>query len=482
TVQLDQGIFEGRTTVAPNGGGLVNQYLGIPFAAPVQRFEPPRPPFNNQGIRRAVDQMPACFQVFSGSPPERAFNERVFNNPPPREAEDCLQLNVYTPANGGNNKAVMVWFFGGGFVFGGGGLPIYDGSSFAANQDIVVVAPNYRTNVFGFPGNESGLPQNERNLGFLDQRAALQWVQRNIQRFGGDPSQVTIFGESAGAASVDLLLLTRQQGFRAAILQSGTAGITDAMMMMNGNNNGRFNNGNSGWQELANALNCGNNGNFNNGGGGNSFQCIRNAPAELIKQIVQDRGLSFTPVYDGNTLPAGAERLRRDGRLNKVPIMIGSNANEATIFLAAQTGGIPSIDLQQVLQNMFPGNGNFQNQLRNLYPVGPGREFGSDFEAASQIATDYAFGCPAEQAARDSARTGVRTWRYMYNASFPNQDIFPGSKVYHSSEIPMVFGTYGSTPSQFPPTDLQRQLSSNMQNAWARFARSPNDGPGWNRV
>src|SRR5437016_4977009 len=119
-----------------------------------------------------------------------------FSNPAPPESEDCLYLNIFTPSTkppkGG--RTVMFWIHGGNLQFGHGGFPMFDGSSFAAYQDVVVVTTNYRTNVFGFP-NSPQLPVGSQNPGFLDQRKALSWVQQNIAAFGGDPTKVTIFGE-----------------------------------------------------------------------------------------------------------------------------------------------------------------------------------------------------------------------------------------------------------------------------------------------
>src|SRR5690242_4678651 len=126
------------------------------------------------------------------------------------ESEDCLFLNLFAPCIGcgktNRKRAVMLWFYGGALSFGS--INGVDGSSFAANQDVILVAPNYRLGVFGFPGNVSGLPPDELNPGFRDQKMVLRWVQENIASFGGDPTKVTIFGESAGAVSVDSHLMS----------------------------------------------------------------------------------------------------------------------------------------------------------------------------------------------------------------------------------------------------------------------------------
>ena len=193
TVTLDTGVYQGVPTHHAGSSKVIHKYLGLPFAAPPVRFSPPKPAATSSAIKQANVLPPACPQNGGGS----------FLSPEGTpESEDCLYLNLFAPAltnatasDGG--KAVMVWFFGGALQFGTGSLPGYDGTSFATNQDVILIAPNYRTNVFGFPGEIPGVSEKERNLGFLDQRMALDWVQKNIKKFGGDPSKVTIFGESA---------------------------------------------------------------------------------------------------------------------------------------------------------------------------------------------------------------------------------------------------------------------------------------------
>ncbi|KAK3051310.1 hypothetical protein LTS18_012457, partial [Coniosporium uncinatum] len=184
---------------------IVNKFLSIPYAAPVQRFATPSPPPSSKDDKAADKLPPACPQ-----------NGGVgFGAPDISESEDCLYLNVFSPASNltspdTSGRTVMVWFFGGGMQFGTASVPTYDGTNFSANHDVIIVAPNYRTNgkyaVFGFPGEVPGVPVSERNLGLLDQKVALRWVQDNIQTFGGDPKKVTIFGESAGGRSVDFHL------------------------------------------------------------------------------------------------------------------------------------------------------------------------------------------------------------------------------------------------------------------------------------
>ena len=167
-----------------------------------------------------------CSKALVDPESRRNFTIAAFNRGNPEESEDCLYLNVYAPATRatGCGRPVLFWIYGGSLQFGTAGTFVYNGSFFAAYEDVIVVTVNYRTNVFGFPSSPE-LPPTGQNLGFLDQRAGLDWVQRNIAAFGGDPKKVTIFGESAGGFSVDSLLTSygpdSNPPFRAAILQSG---------------------------------------------------------------------------------------------------------------------------------------------------------------------------------------------------------------------------------------------------------------------
>jgi carboxylesterase type B len=166
TATIDSGVVVGTTTSTPSSPFIVEQFLGVPFAAAPVRFKPPKPPIPWTSPYDASTYKPSCFQQFD-YPKEnhRRMIEWVNTpGPPAGESEDCLNLNVFVPEGGTHGKAVMFWIHGGAFSFGSGSLPIYDGSSFAANHDVVVVTVNYRTNVFGFPGSVE-LPEMGRNLG-----------------------------------------------------------------------------------------------------------------------------------------------------------------------------------------------------------------------------------------------------------------------------------------------------------------------------
>ena len=467
TVTIDCGKLVGTTTTLPSATSSVNQYFGVPFAAPPVRFEKPKPAQPWKGTRNATKRAAACIQQFGGSSTASAFTRQVFNDPPPIESEDCLFLNVFQP--GGDNAPkggypVLFWLFGGGLQYGNSGQPAYDGSWFAGFEDVIVVTTNYRTNVFGFPASPE-LSVTDRNLGFYDQRMALQWVQKNIKSFGGDPKKVTIFGESAGALSVDALVTTNYENppFRAAIMQSGQASL--ARFQARGNTT-------ADWLELASLLGCGD--------AASPIACIRTKDPVLIKETAENNTLTFQPVADNVTLSSNAQAARAAKKIANVPIMIGTNAQEGRVFAIGQN------NLTAYLTTTFQ-NPALIAAVNASYPRGQNGLL-TDYDIISAIYTDVVFTCPGALTANASAAAGYDTWRYFYTASFPNlnavERIGIDLQAFHSSEIPIVFSTYRNSTStqRGEPTAQQEALSKYMRGAWADFARNPKNGPGWNKL
>ncbi|KAG6009451.1 hypothetical protein E4U21_002366 [Claviceps maximensis] len=449
----------------------VARFLGIRFGKPPMRFAPAEPaaPWNSSTSTPydASAYGPTCLQQFNYPDDARNRTIRWFNTPsfPGTESEDCLFLNVFAPASTSAPpaqplRAVMVWFYGGAFKIGSGALPAYDGTEFAARQDVLVVTFNYRVGVFGFPGAPQIATQ-EQNLGLLDQRLALDWVQRNIAAFGGDPRRVTIFGESAGAGSVDALVTLPPAAdapppFAAAIMQSGqgTAGVPDP----------RFTSRNS-WRRLARALGC----SEDNDQG---LLCMRAAPATQLRDAAEHKSLSFFPIHDGGA--TWADHPRRDrqaGRIARVPILIGSNANEGGPMVYG------TLDLRAFLGSIFPPDSplGFVNTLLTGSSADGSPGLLDTKGQTARIVTEYSFQCSAALVAAESRAVGIPAWRYYYNASFPNTDIYPGSGAFHSAEVTTLFGTFPSAGA----TPFQRKLHLDMQSAWAAFAKNPNQGPGW---
>ncbi|KAG5932272.1 hypothetical protein E4U53_001398 [Claviceps sorghi] len=459
TATIDSGVIVGAAVVEPVSQATVVRYLGVPFGAPPERFKPPRRPEPWCSPYDASNYKPACMQKFD-YPVERQKMLMAWYNTPPSvagESEDCLNLNVFVPVSRRKRpKPVLFWLFGGGFNFGTGSLPLYDGTSFAANQDVIVVTSNYRTNVFGFPGSPE-MNLTEQNLGWLDQRLALSWVQRNIAALGGDPNKVTLVGESAGAGSVDALVTSppHPRPFRAAIMQSGQASI------MTPNSNSA-----ESWKKLTRLANCTE---------GQALSCLGALPATELKSLVERERLHFAPVPDGGVTWAYTPRKNRlESRAGKssiarVPVMIGSNADEGMTFV------YPHNDTQEYIQNTWPA---MKQQIVDLatrfYPVGQ-PQIPTTLHQLNLMTTEIAMQCPARALAADNYSAGIKTWRYYFNASFANTQAFENSGAWHSSEIGLIFGTYpkqGATP-------FQAELSSRMQTAWADFIKNPHKGPGW---
>ena len=306
--------------------------------------------------------------------------------------------------------------------------------------------------VFGF-SNSPEIPLGSQNSGFLDQRFALQWVQSNIGAFGGNSSKVTIFGESAGGYSVKQLFANPPTPlpFHAVILESEATSLNP--------------NATIAWTTLVESLNCTQ--------ATSQLACVRAAPASIIKSIVEHAALLFSPVQDSVTSSSDVRREILSGKAARVPFLIGTNSQEGRVLVAPELTG-PSPSVAGFVNVTFAGTpAALQSAVIAAYPLSV---YGSDYHAISQIVTDIQFLCPASQLA-DFAVTNryYRAWQYYFNASFPNTQVFPDAGVYHSSEIPEVFGTY-------PTANVTLQegaLSRYMQGAWARFAKFPLGGPGW---
>ncbi|KAF1834105.1 alpha/beta-hydrolase [Decorospora gaudefroyi] len=460
TATVDSGVLIGKSTLLPNALGPVNQFLGVPFASPPERFSPPQAPSEFCEPLNVTEFKPACIQQFRYPLASSLFTQEVFNNPAPVESEDCLYLNVYAPSTpaGGAGRPVMFWIYGGSLQFGNAGQYTYDGSSFAAYEDVIVVTTNYRTNVFGFPASPE-LPLAERNLGFLDQRFALEWVQRNINAFGGDASKVTIFGESAGAFSIDALLTSFPKDssppFRAAILQSGQYSYRAAPPASSI----------PAWYNLTATLGC-------PGVYSSNLTCVQAANATTVQTAINVNSLIFNPVADNVTLVSNPAVSRLSGNIAHIPVLGGTTSQEGRVFQVGQT------NVTAFLQNTFGrAAAALIPAIEAAYPLGSNGLINA-YDVISQIFTELIFQCPQALWANATASIGIPTWRYYYNASFINTQAYPGLGVYHASEIPIVFRTF----NQANTTTQEYALSQFMQGAWARFAKNPFAGPGWNAV
>ncbi|KAL2827756.1 putative carboxylesterase hlo [Aspergillus cavernicola] len=454
TAIIDSGAIVGTTTkvAVPSATMTVNKYLGIPYAEEPERFRLPKPVAPWIEFFDASDYGKACYQQISNST-AIYYEGANLGVVPNGESEDCLNLNVYTPATASaGSKPVIVWIHGGSWRNGAGSLPLYDGSSFVANQDIVLVSINYRTNVFGFVGDEN-VPVTERNLALHDSRLALEWVVRNIAGLGGDPSKITLMGESSGAQTIDTILTAPPAGqpqFRAAILTSSQIAVPSTLHSSDAYVEA--------WAALTELAGC---------PAHSTFECLQEYPAQELVDLANANNLSYPGFTDGGVTWADTPRLDRlAGKTANVPVLIGTTYDEASTY----TVGLN--DTRAALEQI--GIAEYADLILQAYPLGtPG--ILTETARINRIVSEFGLQCSAQVWANDTKNIGLPTWRFVYNASFPNTEYFPGAGAYHASELATVFGTY----RQENATDFQHEVSRTMQKAYGDFAKNPYAGPGW---
>lgn len=435
TVRIDNGLLSG----GPGTSFGVRVFKGIPYAAPPigdLRWKAPQPPASWDPARDAKAFSPTCYQ--QPYPPGS-----IYRTPPQPMSEDCLYLNVWTAAQGANERRpVMVWIHGGALTRGAGSLPIYDGESLAL-KGVVVVTINYRLGVFGFLAHpeltrESG-HDSSGNYGLLDQIAALQWVRRNIAAFGGDAQRVTIFGESAGSWSVNYLMAASLATglFHRAIGESGAV----------------F----SGVAKLADVERSG--AKFAAAMGADSARAVRAKSAVDVLQAAAQT--PFPPSVDGWALPEDVTTIFAKGKQNDVPLIAGSNADEAT-SLSPWPATRTAADFQAQARRIFADRAA---EFLKLYPAG------SDGEAkASHYASfrDFTFGWQMRSWARMSVRSGASKAYLYYFSRIPPGPVGAALGAYHAAEIAYVF--HNLNLGARPYEDADRKLSDLMSSYWVNFA------------
>lgn len=428
--------------------GAIVSYKGLPYAAPPigpLRWRSPEPPQAWKGIRRASSFGPPCAQpALRGRTEVSAIS-----------SEDCLYLNVWAPRGKSTSRLpVMVWIHGGAFLNGMGSSPTYDGAKLAA-KGVVVVTINYRLGVFGFLAHPDltaeAASRSSGNYGLEDQIAALRWVAANIRAFGGDPANVTIFGQSAGGASVMNLLVSRQtEGlFRRAIAQSGAArGAIGGMSLTAAERHG---------QTFAR---------------GASLAALRALDTRTVleqAQQVAEAGVRFGLVNDGFVIDSDTETAFADPRRRKLPLLIGSNAREGLTV-------IPDDRLEAALAAEFGANAI---KARAAYRLDQGAAADDAVMGtpAQQLSTDTSFRCGSVRLAQARAKTGAPTWQYQFEHFVPGRE---DQGAAHSFEVPYVFGNLSRTgfaAANYGPAD--RTLSDVLVGYWTNFAkRGDPNGPG----
>jgi len=447
-VRIDSGPILGEVL---QGNPPVRVYRGIPYAAPptgARRWRPPAPVSPWTSPRDCTRFGPVCPQ------PQQHLLSRIFREDVARQSEDCLYLNVWTAARRGEKRPVMVWIHGGGFVIGAGSLRTYDGTNLA-RAGVVLVTINYRLGPLGFLAHPALSAESPRrvsgNYGLLDQIAALRWVHRNIAAFGGDPGNVTIFGESAGAVSVGCLLVSPMAKglFHRAVMESGTAfhlhtGLRDGFLSAEAQG-----------EAIARAA------------GAESAEDLRRlTPEELLRAAkprvgLLGKGRPMGPVIDGWVIPDAPARLMAAGKFHHVPVIIGTNADEGTLFVS-QAPRIGPVGYRWTVRLLFP---DAADELLDLFPP---PEEGETRRALLPLVTLAAFAAPARLTARFIARTGAPAFLYHFTRVAPRLKSL-GLGATHGIEIPYVFGTFGPA---FGADDTDRRLSRAMMTYWTGFART----------
>ncbi|HEU5342245.1 carboxylesterase/lipase family protein [Edaphobacter sp.] len=448
-VKTDKGKVEGALTVDQQ----VRAFKGIPYAAPPVgelRWQPPQPAAKWKGVREAKDFGARCMQT-SG------YSDMVFHDS--GESEDCLTLNVWTPVKA-KGLPVMVWIYGGGFVSGGTSEARQDGQ-YLAHRGVVVVSMNYRLGIFGFfahpeltaesPNHASG------NYGLMDQTAALRWVKENIAAFGGDPNNVTIFGESAGSISVSMQMASplAQGLFQKAIGESGGAfSLVAARPALSGREATErttvaFAERSFGTSKLAD---------------------LRKLSADELVKAAKAKGVPselFWPDVDGYFLPESVRAIYAAGRQAHVPLLAGWNKDEArgeVIFARPQ----PTAEsFRAEAEKLF---GAKAEDFLKVYPAATDAEA---VKSAGDLAGDRFIVYSTWRWLESQVETGGSpVYRYRLDLGSPGDKFHPKILgAFHSDDIEYVFGTLDSRQQAvWRPED--RALSDQMQQYWTNFAKT----------
>jgi para-nitrobenzyl esterase len=444
---------------APSGAvrgtsdGDIQVFRGIPYAVPpvgAMRWRPPAPMQRWKAVRNATAFGPACVQP-------QGKSASVYSPAAPLPvSEDCLSLNIWMPKNA-KNAPVFFWIHGGALVTGSSREATYDGKKMA-ERGIIVVSINYRLGVLGWlahPGLTAESPQHvSGNYGLLDQIAALGWVRHNIASFGGDPKNVTIAGESAGALSVMYLLESPlAKGLYAkAIAESGyMISMPELKKAVYGAPSGE-----AAGQMLGGALLA------------PDLAALRGIDAQTITDSAAKLGYGPWGTVDGLVLPQQMVEAFDQGKQAPVPLLAGFNQGEIrSLMMLAPKPPATAADYEATIRDRY---GDLADAFLKLYPAADYKE--------SIIATtrDALYGWTADRMVRKQTALGQRAYLYMFDHGYPAMEA-AGLHAFHASELPYVFGTTGTLGPNWPKipdTPDEHALSDAMLDYWTSFARTGN--------
>ncbi|MFA4848414.1 MAG: carboxylesterase family protein [Methanoregula sp.] len=424
-------------------------YHGIPFAAPPTgdlRWRPPAPVKPWSGIKETKEYSATCPQPGSSAPLNMS--------------EDCLYLNVWTPAQNADEKLpVMVFFYGGGFKAVASSMPMYNGTTLA-KKGVIVVTPNYRLGALGFlahPQLDNESPHNASgNYGILDQQAAMKWVQKNIGAFGGDPSRVTIFGQSAGAESTLIHLVSPESKglYQQAIVESGPFWAQGAII------NATHSKAYAEQFGVEYATSLGYSGpDAITGMRRLSPEALINATPSPSPGFWTTHTVQFEPTVDGWILPDTMDNLYLSHKVNPVPLMIGNNANDGTTLSAG--ANMTVTEYMRFIKDRF---GKDADAVLVKYPANSTAEVQLSL---AQIMTDYDFSDSVKSAAGSMGDISPDTYMYRYSYILPGQP----NGAFHGSETLLLFGV---------PVPADPSVIANVVDLWTRFAKTGNPNGGMN--
>lgn len=455
-VKTGQGKVQGKTI----NDGKVKAFLGLPYAAPPVgdlRWKAPEAPAKWKGTRDATKFGAHCAQ-------NHVFDDMVFQGPAP--SEDCLFLNVYAPADAKakSKLPVMFWIHGGGYSGGGSDEPRHNGD-FLPLKGVVLVTINYRLGVFGFLVTDELAKEangSAGNYGLLDMVAALHWVHDNIKNFGGDPGNVTIFGESAGSFAVSTLMASppAQGLFAKAIGESGAA--FPGGLALGGDTVAERSKADGAWMESI---------------GAKSLKDLRAMTTDQILEAAKKKQAGFPPVVDGQLLTEPVPDTYAAGKQAHVPLLAGWNADEGSFF--AMRG-------MTAVQWTAMANSLFKDRAAEFLKLYPGNDDAQALRSAIDYGSDNFIALGTWKWLEAQKKNGqAPVYRYHFELAATPSKFHPGTFAFHSDDIEYVFGTLDTRPGwNVRPED--RKLSDEMMTYWTNFARTgdPNGSglPNWPKL
>ncbi|HTA79611.1 MAG TPA: carboxylesterase family protein [Terracidiphilus sp.] len=439
-VKTEQGKVQGKTI----NDGKVNAFLGIPYAAPPVgdlRWKAPEPPAKWKGMRDATKFGAHCAQA-------RVYDDMVFQDAGP--SEDCLFLNVYAPAGSKDKLPVMFWIHGGGYAGGASSEPRHNGD-FLPLKGVVLITINYRLGVFGFLATDELAKEANGaagNYGLLDMISALHWVHDNVKSFGGDPDNVTIFGESAGSFAVSTLMASplAQGLFHKAIGESGAA--FPGGVARGGDTVAERSKADGAWMDSI---------------GAKSIKDLRGMSTDQILEAVKKKTSGFPPDIDGRVLTERVPDTYAAGRQAHVPLLAGWNADEGSFFAMR---GMTAAQWSAMATSLF--NDRAPDFLK-FYPAGDDTQA---LRSAIDYGSDNFIALGTWKWLEAHKKTGqAPVYRYHFELAATPSKYHPGVFAFHSDDIEYVFGTLDTRPG-FNVRPEDRKLSDEMMSYWTNFART----------